>query len=595
MSGPIDTGALNVAQARELVRGLAASGLANAVVCPGSRSTPLALAFLRDPAIRVWMHVDERSAGFFALGMARALAMPVALLCSSGTAAANFLPAVVEASLNRVPLVVLTADRPVEVRGWGAAQTIDQTAIYGSHARFFAELPVPDGDPLLHRQARTMAARAVATAMSAPAGPVHLNAPFREPLLPVAGLEPTSPDDAVVPTAARPAERVPDPAAIAGLSRRLVASGRGIVVCGPDDDPALAPAAARLARALDWPILADPLSGVRSGRHDRSLVVDAYDPLLRDAETAATLWPDAVVRTGAIPTSKPLLQFLEASASPLHVVLDDGPGWRDPWFQATTFLDGAPRLSLAALADGAESLRQDGHGSADPGWSERWLDLGSATRAAISEHVAEREQWFEGRVFAELADLLPEGSTLVVGNSMPVRDLDAFFPGRGSALRFLANRGANGIDGVVSTALGVAAAGTGPVALALGDLSFYHDMNGLLAAKLHALDALVIVLNNDGGGIFSFLPQATETDAASFETLFGTPIGLDVAAAAAVYGAAFSRPATWNDFRSDVADGLRPGGGLRIVEVVTARGRNVVQHRETWAAVRDRLRAEAAV
>ncbi len=591
MSEAVDTGALNVAQARELVRTLAAAGLANAVVCPGSRSTPLALAFLREPAIRVWMLVDERSAGFFALGMARASGTPVALLCSSGTAAANFLPTVVEASLSRVPLVVLTADRPVEVRGWGAAQTIDQTAIYGSHVRLFAELPVPDGDPLLHRQARAMAARAVATALASPVGPVHLNAPFREPLLPADArvLEPAG--DAEVPVAAGRAERLPDPAAVADIAGKLAGSGRGVIVCGPDDDPDLAPAAATLASALGWPILADPLSGVRSGRQDRSLVVDAYDPLLRDGEIATSLRPDAVIRTGAISTSKPLLQFLEAAAPALHVVLDDVPGWRDPWFQATAFLDGTPRRSLVALAGAVDAARGNVAGSTEVGWAERWLDLGNEVRSAISVHVAGNDEWFEGRVFAELADLLPEGSTLVVGNSMPVRDLDAFFPGQDRALRFFANRGANGIDGVVSTALGVAAAGQGPVALVIGDLSFYHDMNGLLAAKLHALDALVIVLNNDGGGIFSFLPQASQTDASSFETLFGTPIGLDVAAAAAVYGAGYTRPESWDEFRVAVSDGLRSGSGLRIVEVVTERDRNVVQHRAVWAAVRSRLRA----
>jgi 2-succinyl-5-enolpyruvyl-6-hydroxy-3-cyclohexene-1-carboxylate synthase len=593
MSAAADTGSLNLAYAGALVAGLAEAGLAHAVVCPGSRSTPLALALLRHPAVRVWMQIDERSAGFFAFGMARASEFPVALLCSSGTAAANFLPAVVEASLSRVPLVVLTADRPPEVRGWGAAQTIDQVNLYGSHARWFADLPVPDGDPLLARQARAAAQRAVATALAAPSGPVHLNVPFREPLVPADLGAAVAPKEAAPSAGTRPgrSERLPDPGPTAQTAALLAGVGEGIVVCGPDDDRGVAPEAVRLARALGWPVLADPLSGVRCGPHDRSPVVDAYDPLLRDPELSGDLRPRAVVRTGAIPTSKPLLQFLEAAAPPVHVVLDELPGWRDPWFQATHLLDGTPRLSLRLLADAVEAACGGRSVAGDTAWADRWIGRAAAVRAAIADHLAGDDAWFEGRVFAELAALLPDGATLVAGNSMPVRDLDAFFPGTDRRIRFLANRGANGIDGVVSTALGAAAVGSGPTVLVIGDLSFYHDMNGLLAARLHALDALVVVLNNDGGGIFSFLPQAAATDRQTFETLFGTPIGLDVAQAAALHGAAFDRPGSWAGFRAAVEEGLRPGGGLRVVEVVTDRARNVAQHRATWAAVRDRLRA----
>jgi 2-succinyl-5-enolpyruvyl-6-hydroxy-3-cyclohexene-1-carboxylate synthase len=585
-----DYGTLNLAQAEALVVGLADAGLRDAVVCPGSRSTPLALAFLRHPAITVRMHVDERSAGFFALGMARATRRAVALLCSSGTAAANFLPAVVEASLSRVPLVVLTADRPAEVRGWGAAQTIDQIHLYGSHARWFADLPVPDGDPLLPRQARAVASRAIAVAGSAPAGPVHLNVPFREPLVPAGGLDSFtgSMADRKSRVGSRTPGRPPGAAAVAEVAERIGRIENGLIVSGPDDDVAVAPAAARLAQNLGWPILADPLSGVRCGPHDRSLVVDSYDPLLRDLEAAAQLRPEAVVRTGAIPTSKPLLQFMEASSVREHVVLDELPGWRDPWFQAGTFLDGTPRLTLEALAG---AVCGSGVAAAGAGeWAERWLAMAGAARAAIADHVAAEEEWFEGRVFAELAGLLPDGAAMIAGNSMPVRDLDAFFPGSERAIRFFANRGANGIDGVVSTALGVAAGGAGPTVLVIGDLSFYHDMNGLLAAKMHGLDLLVVVLNNDGGGIFSFLPQATEIDRASFETLFGTPIGLPVDKAAALYGATYARPADWDGFRVAAADGLRSGSGLTIVEIVTDRDRNVAQHRAAWSAMRERLR-----
>jgi 2-succinyl-5-enolpyruvyl-6-hydroxy-3-cyclohexene-1-carboxylate synthase len=578
-----DTGTLNLRSAEALVDGLARAGLQHVVVCPGSRSTPLAVALLRHPGVRVWMHVDERSAGFFGLGMARASGRPVALLCSSGTAAANFLPAIVEAFLSRVPLIALTADRPVEVRGWGAAQTIDQDDLFGSHVKLYAELPIPEDRDDLLRQVRLTGARTVAVASSAPAGPVHLNAPFREPLLPgsLADFPLPSADGFEVPVAA---DTLPDPARIGALAGMIAERARGIIVCGPDDDRRLASAASRLAAVTGYPVLADPLSGVRSGPHDRSLVIDRYDAFLRDPATAGRLRPEVVIRVGAIPTSKPLLLFMQGSGAEYHLVLDRLPGWRDPFFLATDVIDGTPARTLEALADALASA------AAGPGpWAAEWLEVQRQTSAGIAQAI-DGEEMFEGRVYAELASLLPDGATLVAGSSMPVRDLDTFFPGSERCVRFLSNRGANGIDGVISTALGVAAMGEGPIVLGIGDLSFFHDMNGLLAAKLHQLDATIVVTNNDGGGIFSFLPQATQTDRETFETLFGTPIGLDIGAVAALYGATFTRAVSWESFREAVAAGVG-GMGLHIVEVVTDRERNVTQHRAVWNAVAGRLAA----
>ncbi|MGI9253024.1 MAG: 2-succinyl-5-enolpyruvyl-6-hydroxy-3-cyclohexene-1-carboxylic-acid synthase [Thermomicrobiales bacterium] len=569
-----------------LVDALARAGVEHAVVCPGSRSTPLAVALLRHPSVRVWMHVDERSAGFFGLGMARASMRPVVLLCSSGTAAANFLPAMVEASLSRVPLIALTADRPVEVRGWGAAQTIDQNQLFGTHVKLFAELPIPEDREDVLRQVRLSGARAAALAMAEPPGPAHLNVPFREPLLPAAI------ESVPVPVSAESVDLVavdalPDARAVEALAAAIRDAGRGIIVCGPDDDPRVAVAAARLANLTGYPVLADPLSGVRCGPHDRSGVIDAYDAFLRDPETAERLRPDLVIRTGAIPTSKPLLQFLQNCCAATHAVLDRLPGWRDPFFLSSVTIDGTPALTLDALGD---AVTVSGVRSGD--WIAAWREAQTVTREALAQAVAADPEPFEGRVYSELAGLMPAGSTLVAGNSMPVRDLDTFFPGSDRPVRFVANRGANGIDGVISTALGVAAMTDGPVVVGFGDLSFYHDMNGLLAAKLHGLDLTIVVTNNDGGGIFSFLPQAGQTDRASFETLFGTPTGLDLGAATALYGGTFSRAGSWEEFRDAVGSGIA-GGGLHVVEVVTDRARNVSQHRAIWRAVADRLAAEA--
>lgn len=571
---------------------LARAGVRHACFAPGSRSTPLVLSLAREPRIRLWDHLDERSASFFALGLAKALREPVAVVCTSGTAAANFLPAVVEAHYSQVPLLVLTADRPPELRDVGASQAIDQLRLYGPYAKWFAEVALPEATPLLLRYARALAARAVATAREAPAGPVHLNFPFREPLIPLAAEPPDVSGPEALARLGRPegvpftrvlAEpKQPGVAVVRELAGLLAGLPRGVIVAGPQPDEALAPALARLAATLGYPILTDPLSQVRCGLHDRALVVDAYDAFLRDPEIAGALSPQVVLRFGAIPTSKPLLLYLERHAAAQQIVVDPA-GWPDPLHLASHVVHADPAALAEALATQLAGTRC----RPDPGWGELWRAIDMRARATIREEVERIEEPFEGRVFAELAALLPDGATLFAGNSMPVRDLDTFFPSSGRRIRFLANRGANGIDGVVSTALGAAAALPAPLALVIGDLSFYHDMNGLLAARRHGLRATIVLLNNDGGGIFSFLPQAEHGE--QFERLFGTPHGLDFRHAAALYGLAFTRVESWPAFREAVQASLA-GDDVSVIEVPTERARNVELHRRIWPAVAQAVR-----
>ena len=354
-------------------------------------------------------------------------------------------------------------------------------------------------------------------------------------------------------------------------------------MCGPQDDPALPEAVSGLAQTLGYPILADPLSQVRCGEHDRSRIVDNYDVILRARLPAETLTPDVILRVGGIPVSRSLWTYLEQHSTAPHVVVDGAGGWEDPARIASRFVHADARLLCEALT--AACAREP----AEAAWTALWHRLGARSRRAIQERLELMDEPFEGKVFAELAGLLPHGSTLFVGNSMPVRDLDSFFPSSPLRIRFLGNRGASGIDGLVSTALGAAAVSAGPVVLALGDLAFHHDLNGLLAAKLHGLKATVVLLNNDGGGIFSFLPQADYAE--YFEALFGTPTGLEFRHAAQMYGAAFVHAGTWDEFRTGVRDGLT-SECVHIVEVRTERGRNVVLHQAVWAAVEDALRDE---
>ncbi len=590
----MSTGLANRAVAQAFVDELARCGVRHACVSPGSRSTPLALVLAEDARIRVWIHPDERSGSFFALGLAKASNIPVALLCTSGTAAANFFPAVVEAAYARVPLLVLTADRPPELRDNGAPQAIDQSRLYGVHVRWYTEMPVPASSPGIERHVRVTACRAFAAALGSPTGPVHLNFPFREPLLPDPADFSTS-----LPGGGRPngepyvrvtrGRRRLDDQHVRQLAADLDAPHRGLIVCGPQDDGRLAGPLVRLAHRLGYPVLADGLSPLRTGPHDRCLVIDTHDAFLRDPAWCDAHEPEVVVRFGAMPTSKPLVQYLGRFPQARHIVVDEGEGWRDSSLLAAEMVYADP----VAFCDQLDTAL--GHWQDPPvTWAQEWQDAHARTQRTISDTLAGMSGMFEGKIFAELRGLLPDGATLFVGNSMPVRDLDTFLGATDTAIRTLCNRGANGIDGVISTALGASVECTGPLVLAIGDLSFYHDMNGLLAAKQYGLNATIVLINNDGGGIFSFLPQAEHRE--HFETLYGTPHGLDFCDAVWLYGGEYMRADTWSDFRAAVVRGIA-SPGLTVVEVRTDRERNVRLHRDVWAGVADALhtgvRAEA--
>jgi len=576
------------------------TGVRNVVICPGSRSTPLAMAFAAQAGIRVWMHVDERSAAYFGLGMSRQLRQPVVLLCTSGTAAANFMPAIVEAKLTRVPLLVLTADRPHELRDNGAPQSIDQNRLYGTYVKWFVEVALPEATNAALRYIRTIAARAAASAQAIPAGPVHLNFPFREPLtpelIPGQSLPPVAQRDLVAwqgrPNNAPYVEvrevplGAPTAATIGYLMDMVLRVRRGLIIIGPNDDPALVEPVVRLARHLGYPILADPLSQLRCGDHDQVMVLSSYDAFLRIDSFIESAQPELILRFGAMPISKPLLLYLKRYASCPLVIIDGHGGWEEPTQLASELIHANPaalcQSLLTALDQHAKS--EEIESSVSHEWLTTWQDADKVTRQTLQNVIQDFNELFEGRVFTELARLLPDGTTLYAGNSMPVRDLDTFFWCSEHRIRIMGNRGASGIDGVISSALGASAgaAQNEPTVLVLGDLSFFHDLNGLLAARLHQLNLTVVLINNDGGGIFSFLPQAAYPE--HFEQLFGTPTGLDFSLAVQMYGGQFQKVDTWEQFRKAVSRGLNTGG-LHVIEVPTERTSNVNMHRQLWEAI----------
>ncbi len=588
----------NHAFAAALFEELVRAGVTHACVCPGSRSTPLAAAAAHTCGLRVWSHVDERSAAFFALGLAKAMRSPVALVCTSGTAAANFLPAVVEASQTGVPLVVLTADRPIELRDWGAPQTIDQVRLFGPYARWYAEAPAPEPGSAALRHARALACRAVAVATAPPPGPVHLNLPFREPLEPTRVAEDFRTADPVALEGRAPAvylrvESAPSlapEALVERLADTIARTPNGVIVSGPYDSEAdLGEAASRLARAAGWPILAEPTSQLRCGSHVKSApLVAAHDSLLRDDRFAAENAPALVLRLGAPLTNKPIARWLERHPARETWIVDPDGRFADPAHDASELLRFAPTRLCDALADALERRNP----RAESAWLARFLEADRRARRALDAALASDPSLSEPRLVVELATALPDGAVLFVSNSMPVRDLDSFLPPSEKRLRVLCNRGANGIDGIVSTALGASAALPGPLVLLTGDLAFLHDLGGLLAAKRHGLDATIVVVNNDGGGIFRFLPVASHREAVDFDTLFTTPHGLDLARAASLFDATYTRAHDWADVRRAL-DAGHSGGGLHVLEVRVDAEANVAHHAALWAAVSAALAREA--
>jgi 2-succinyl-5-enolpyruvyl-6-hydroxy-3-cyclohexene-1-carboxylate synthase len=556
---------------------LARLGVGDVVISPGSRSTPLALLMAEHTGIQTYLHVDERSAAFFALGIAKEKKRPVALLCTSGTAAANYFPAVSESFHSRIPLLVLTADRPHELRDVGAPQAMNQLQLFGSLSKQFIEMALPEASETMYRYVRTTAARAVAMATEAPKGPVHLNFPLREPLIPDFSLDGLWEQGRLNRTeryvAVQSGKRGADTAYVQQLANRLSVMEKGLIVVGDQNDEQLADAAAALAAALKYPILADPLSGLRGGKHDKQYVVDCYDTFLRTDVIRDDWKPEVIIRLGAMPVSKALTQYMQKQTSALHITVDEAAKWRDPALITSELVYANEALFCRELAACAARDRETK-------WLRSWLSLNEFTKTQLY-HIESYDEMFEGKVMTELAQLLPDGSALFVSNSMPVRDADTFFFNNDKDIRILANRGVNGIDGIISTALGVSISKS-PLVLVTGDLAFYHDLNGLLAAKLHKLNATIVVINNDGGGIFSFLPQYGEKK--HFEALFGTPLGLDYEHVIKMYEGTFSRPQTWEEFRDEVTAGIE-GGGLHVVEVRTDRESNLQMHRALWTSI----------
>ena len=574
----------NTALASAFVEELARGGMRHAVVSPGSRSTPLAVALWRQPEVEVTVIVDERSAAFFALGAAQASGAPVALLCTSGTAAANYHPAVCEADESAIPLVVLTADRPPELRGVGAGQTIDQLKLYGEAVRWFREVGTHDADDdgLLHF--RSTASRALAAARGEPRpGPVHLNLPWREPLAPVPVEEAVTATDPLALqgrdprplTAVTPIDLEPSAFLLDEVAGHVAEARSGVIVAGRQFDPELRDPLARLARVAGLPILAEPTSQLRCGPHDLSRVVGAYDLLLRDEGFRESVLPDLVLRFGEMPTSKPLRGWLASSGAD-EIVVDPRRGWNEPTRRAAALLRADPTELAAGWAARLGEERPA---------PTRWLEAEAAAREALVAAWSESDEPTEPGLHAALGRAHADGDLVYTASSMPIRDQEAFLAPAATDARFLCNRGANGIDGLISSGIGAALAGGRPTTIVTGDLGLLHDVGGLAALREASTPVRIVVIDNDGGGIFSFLPQAETLGGEEFEALLGTPRRVDAGKAADLFGVPHVRLGSLSDLPAALAS------GTGLIEVKVDRAANVSAHRRLAAAVGEAIRA----
>lgn len=556
---------------RALFAQLHASGVNHVAVSPGSRSTPLTVAADLTPGLSISIHLDERSGGFFALGLARATARPVALVCTSGTAAANYLPAVVEAFHSGVPLLVLTADRPPELRGRGAPQTIDQSGLYGSHLRLAKEAPVAGTQP--PDAATALAAEIVDRSRFPIPGPIHLNCPLREPLEPL----PDNPEPVatIIPTR----KEVPSPDGVTELDG-LLKSTRGLIAAGPMGlTNAGVEAVAELAHRTGWPILADPISGLRRGPHTNRAPVLATGEHLLSSQWAKNHQPEVVLQLGAMPTSKSYRLWLDETTATQVVAVDHLGRYPDPSHVVTHRIEAEPGM----LAETA-SHRCENQGST--WWTEAWSEAERRASAVIADVITD-SPFDEPAVVAGLDTVLDPDVTLVVANSMPIRDLDAFLPTGCQPMRIMANRGACGIDGLISTATGAAYSSGKPTVLFTGDLALLHDLSGLVAVRRLGVDLTVLVVDNDGGGIFSFLPivDATHID---HRRLFHTPHGLNLGLVKEFVGASLYRP---HDPASlvDALENSVGRPGLHLVQVAVDARTNVSIHRKATRLVHQAL------
>lgn len=528
-------------------------GIKEAVLSPGSRSTPLSMWFCEHSEIHTYLNIDERSAAFFALGIAKKKNRPVVLVCTSGSAAAHYLPAVTEAKRSRIPLILLTADRPAELQNVGAPQTINQHKIFGEFLNYYEELSIPD-EKQQFVYPRIVMQKAYLKCNGMNAGPVQINIPLREPLVPDLNTEYFKAGRSVHKVQivkGNLAAHIPDD---------FFENKKGIIICGAQGISESPKQLISLGKQLNAPVLADPLSNIR--QYEDEVIIDTYDSFLKNESAKEELAPDYILMFGQAPVSKRLQQFIAFHKNAVCVQIDVASEYRNPSLTTTFFVQAEP----CKFAEGI--LYQNRYNT----YLHQWQSWQRKMKEKL-ETVGQEKDLFEGRIVQILQEIMPERSCLLSANSMAIRDIDYFWRARNKKVQILCNRGTNGIDGTVSTALGIATDGQ-PTVLLTGDLALFHDMNGFLIGKTHQLNLTVVLLNNDGGGIFQYLPQKGKK---YFEYLFSTPHGIQFSGLETLYGIHYHRVLDYGDFKRSVNRALA-SQGIYVIEVCTEKEKSWKLH-----------------
>ena len=517
-------------------------GVREVVISPGSRSTPLSILFC-EHKFKIFVSIDERSSGFFALGIAKEQVRPVVLICTSGSAVANYLPAIVEARYSGVPLIVLTADRPPELRNVGAPQAIDQNKIFNNFTKYYEELALPQENESMYGYVRVVMQKAYSNAMTKKYGVVHINVPIRDPLIPDLSIL-----DFTLGRNKNKFECIEGENQVF-VDESIFKNKNGIVICGGDVYSDYHQEILKLGERLKAPVLADPISNLRNYLND--IIIDSYDAFLKNDDIKRELKPEFIIHLGQVPVSKRLQQFLTLHHEALYIQVDESFQYCNPSLSTKKYI-------VSSQKSFAESIHIE---NSNTEYLNKWVGYQKQMRKQLNS-AKDEQNLFEGKLIQKLQNMLPEKSRLVVANSMSIRDMDYFFEAHSQSIKVMCNRGANGIDGTVSTALGISTSNN-PTILVTGDLAFYHDLNGLLIAKTNNLNLVILLFNNDGGGIFRYLPQSKEKH---FENLFLTPQGINFKGVKTLYNTIYYQAKDYNSFEDDFKEALTLEG-VKLIEV----------------------------
>jgi len=582
----------NVFWTETFVKELSLQGVKYASISPGSRNTPLTIAFAKNKKIKTYIHIDERSSGFFALGLAKASGTPVAIVCTSGTATAELYPAIIEAYQQRVPLIVCTADRPPELLDMGANQTINQRNIYKNHIRYFNDVGLPTPTVKKIQQLKNTAQRAVLESTAKSRGPVHLNFPFRKPFEPK-----TYTDEIDSKILEFSNKKIKQNKAVINLLdkdiskqpwfnkiiRQIKKSKKGLIIVGPENyNSKFLKNCQTLSHKLGYPVLADGTSQLRFGRHPKENIITVFDAFLRSNKFVQNHQPDIILQFGRTITSKGLDTFLEKCDAPRFMINEYGD-WFDPSDQAVGSYACKPYLFCEKIL---EHINLNTQHKKNHIWLKSFKNA-EAVSLKLKNRIVDNSSFpNEGRIINEIIKTVPDDCQIMLSNSMPVRDFDYFASNTNKKIVIFNNRGASGIDGITSTALGISAAGNKPTVLITGDLAFYYDMNGLLSARNYKIPLVIVLINNNGGGIFEILPISNYKEI--FNKYFVVPHNMDFSPFVKAYGGRYKGIKSWKDFNISLRSAIR-SKKLNVIEVKTNASKSLQIRKKFWKAVSEKL------